>query len=263
MTDEEHSQHPKPVIRVYSRPTSLEEDEWAFKWVLQQWKSAYTFGLGCLSFVILFMVGSFASVGFFNFGMKAGFAVLAIGIAAWVALLISFIRRRRKAPSVIAGKPLGKIETLSLPIEKAWRVDTSKLQTKFNGHFWVFRIIPGVNGVLFIDSTWKPQPFVSGTMPGTSIEIDYYLFEERSPVVKLRIRHVFAVRIEGEPDAGIVDADPVEMPVMCYWLCTSQSRTYDEDHPINPAHAVESLLFDLEHPANRDFCTVIRDDNRK
>jgi len=200
MTGITDSKDPKPVVRAHSRPSTLEEDEWAIGWVSKQWKVTYANELGCSSVAVLFVGGILAGAGFYNFGRGVGYSLLAIGVAVWVALSIVYLRRRQKVPSVLAGEPLGTIETMSLPVAKAWNVNSHHYGNKKDGLLWVIQVAQGVHAFFDLGEVSEPRPLVSGSMPGTRVEFDYYNYEKKG-VVRLQMKKLLAIRIEGQLEA--------------------------------------------------------------
>lgn len=256
MTGSTPSHHSKPAVHVCTRPTSLEEDEWAFKWVLSEWKTAYITELGCLSFAILGLGVVLAGVGLYHFGKGVGLVLLAISVTVWIFFIIAYLRARLKAPSVMAGRSLGTLNTVSLPIDKAWKINPQRFQKQKGDFSWIVCVIPGVNVFLFVDRTSKPQPFISGKMPGNRIELDYYVYEEKG-LVKLLVRQLHAIRIEGELELERVGEELQEPPILCYWLNSWQSQSEEEGYPREDRHAIENLLADLKHTVYADLCEVI------
>lgn len=258
MTGNTDPQDPKPVVRAHSRPSTLEEDEWAIDWVQRQWKIAYANELGCLSVGLLFVGGIVAGVGFYNFGRGVGFSLLGIGVVVWGAFLIAYLRRRQKAPSVLAGEPLGTIETLSLPVVKAWRVNMPSFGNKKNGLPWVIRVTQGIHVFFDLGEVSDPRPLISGSMPGARVEFDYYHYEKRG-AVKLQMKQLLAVRIKGQLEAYKLGEVLDRPPYLCSFLNSSYPDSFREGgYDVEPRYADEALLEDLEHPVFREFCTVIR-----
>ena len=101
-------------------------------------------------------------------------------------------------------------------------------------------------------------------MPADCCELDYYIYKEDGAIFGMSVRALLAVRLHGidreSKNRGHQSLGPLRM---CYWLNRWDTGPNEDNVYGQIFYGAKDMIADLEHPANADHCTIIREDIRK
>ena len=172
------SESEKGHIHVKSRPSTLEEDEWAVKWACKVHERNAKTDLVGASLILgaLAVVAVVASYAFLGNAWAGGFGLFSIFLFMYI--IARFFIRRSQRPSLHQGKPIGEVVTVAISVQKAWEIfDGSKKSSVGSLGHWIMRIAPGVHVFTMLGQYQTPSPqSVQGFEPGKKVELDMYCY---------------------------------------------------------------------------------------
>lgn len=266
------SSKPEPELRkgyvhISERPSTLDEDEWAIRWVSTEYQEN-RFGslLGC-SFGLLIVSFITAGIVSYHAGFQYAKIVLAIAGILFVCVVLRYLWQGFRKPSLVEGEPLGTIVTLRFSVQRAWKIDLSAPNTKKLMTYWIMRVAPGVNIMTSVGKANRIE-LQSGSefVPGCEVEFDIYvkqwggLYSSPSGCLAV-IRSTGSVEIESSSESTGKAFIPGS--ILCFDLIGSSGRYYDPSEDGEPVGnykkygEIERMTMELEHPVYADLCEVI------
>lgn len=265
----------KGYIHITERPSTLEEDEWALKWVRREFQSKRAGSFWGCSISTLILSCILAAILAGTAGYTYALGVLALAGCLLVYIAARYLWRGFSKPSLAAGSPQGTMVTLRFSVQCAWKMQTPRKDSEKRIQYWIMRLAPGIH-LITIPGMRKRGHLLTGDdfVPGREVEIDLYIKRwpglDSTPSGWLAsIRSVGSVEIERLP----FDKEYIPHPIYCFdripesvRRSDSQLDDYDEDEPLSSDWVYHSLpnrlqmmLLDLQHPIYEDLCEIIDD----
>lgn len=259
-------------IHVSDRASTIEEDEWAFDWVLREFQRGRNEGFAGCSLAVVFVMTVLAV----GLGGIAGqpYALAAVAIASLLLLYIMgrYIIQGLRKPFLSAVRPLGKIITVRFSVQRAWGSQEPHPDSKHGSGVWFMRIAPGVH-ILTVHNPGGRSRLITKDefLPGSIVEFDLFVKEWKRGTHSEPFGFLIGARSYGHVE---IESQPVGKgyPLKAMYCLdgfgmTPSARHFREhageaDHDNMPSNGEEFIgldlmLMELEHPVYHDLCEII------